>query len=353
MDGIINVYKEKGYTSHDVVARLRGITGERHIGHTGTLDPAAVGVLPVCLGMSTKICEILTDRSKTYETVLLLGIETDTEDATGSIVSCGDVSGITNDRLSEVISEFVGDIEQVPPMFSAIKVNGQKLYELARQGIDLEREKRRVHINSIDIVSEPQFMKLGENHSYDFGDSLFNKYNDDEFNEKGRWQWNDGTIINEESSEISVCRVILRVDCEKGTYIRTLCADIGRRLGCGACMEKLLRTRVGEFTVEESYKLKQIEDVFKAYKVGSGDIPDTMLVSTDRCFMMYPSLTSKEKYDSVLLNGNIMRFRHFSEYITEPEPKVRVYDSMHNFIAIYEWCADKNYYKPLKMFRQT
>lgn len=353
MDGIINIYKEKGYTSHDVVARLRGITGERHIGHTGTLDPAAVGVLPVCLGMSTKVCDILTDRSKSYETVLLLGVTTDTEDSTGTIVETGDVSGITLEKLKSVISEFIGDIEQVPPMYSAVRVNGQRLYDLARQGVSLEREKRKVRIDSIEILSDISFGVLSDIKKFDTGNSLFKTYDDNEFSEKGRWQWNEGSVITDDNKDIPVCRVALKVDCEKGTYIRTLCHDIGLKLGCGACMERLLRTKVGEFGVEDSVKLEKVEEYFKAFKAGEAELPANLLIPTDRCFEMYPALHCKDKYDSVLLNGNIMRLRHFKEFINTPDLNVRTYDSKGNFIAVYEWVEEKNYYKPLKMFRQT
>lgn len=352
MDGILNVYKEKGYTSHDVVARLRGITGEQHIGHTGTLDPAAVGVLPICLGMSTKICDILTDRTKTYETVLLLGIGTETDDTTGKMISQGDVSGITVEKLKSVISEFVGEIDQVPPMYSAVKVEGQKLYDLARQGISVERKSRRVRINSIDILSDLKFGTLSDR-AFNIGESLFGQFNDDEFNENGRWQWDDGTVLDEGNSNVQVCRVALRIDCDKGTYIRSLCSDIGKKLGCGGCMERLLRSRVGEFDISGSLKLKQIEDHFKKFKFEGVDLPEGLLIPTDKCFMEYPSLRCKEKYDQVLLNGNIMKLRHFAEYIVTPEPVVRVYDSRRNFVAIYEWLEDKKFYKPMKMFRQT
>ena len=137
-----------------MVARLRGITGERHIGHTGTLDPAAAGVLPMCLGTATKACELLTDKGKEYETVLLLGVETNSEDATGEIVSVGDISNVTEDKILEVVKSFEGDISQVPPMFSATRTNGVRYYDLARQGISIDREANQVHINSIEVISE-------------------------------------------------------------------------------------------------------------------------------------------------------------------------------------------------------
>ena len=138
--GILNIYKKKGYTSHDVVAKLRGITGQRKIGHTGTLDPEAEGVLPVCLGRATKVCDLLTDRDKTYEAVLFLGIRTDTQDVTGTVTDRGDVQGITREMVEQAAHKYVGEYDQIPPMYSALKVNGKKLYELAREGKTIERK---------------------------------------------------------------------------------------------------------------------------------------------------------------------------------------------------------------------
>lgn len=184
--GILNVYKEKGFTSHDVVAKLRGITGQRKIGHTGTLDPDAEGVLPVCLGRATKLCDMLTDRDKTYEAVLLLGRVTDTQDISGEVLETRDTSGLSRESVERAIEGFVGRYDQIPPMYSALKVNGRKLYELAREGKEVERKARTVWIYGIDIL------------------------------------------------EADLPRVRMRVQCSKGTYIRTLCHDIGEKLQCGS-----------------------------------------------------------------------------------------------------------------------
>ena len=202
VSGIINVYKEKGYTSFDVVAKLRGILKQKKIGHTGTLDPDAEGVLPVCLGKATKVCDLLTDKSKEYEAVLLLGTVTDTQDTSGTVLEQREVA-VSEDTVREAIRSFVGDYMQVPPMYSALKVNGRKLCDLAREGKTVERAARPVKIFSIDIL------------------------------------------------QVNLPKVRMRVHCSKGTYIRTLCQDIGEKLGCGGCMEKLLRTRVSEFCVED------------------------------------------------------------------------------------------------------
>ena len=152
INGILNIYKEKGYTSHDVVARLRRIAGQKKIGHTGTLDPDAEGVLPVCLGRATRICDMLTDRDKTYEAVLLLGRTTDTQDTSGTVLSECSTEGLEKEKVEACILGFLGEYDQIPPMYSALKVNGRKLYELAREGKTVERKSRRVHIFQIRIL---------------------------------------------------------------------------------------------------------------------------------------------------------------------------------------------------------
>ena len=186
--GVINIYKEPGFTSHDVVAKLRGILRQKKIGHTGTLDPAAEGVLPVCLGKGTKLCDLLTDKRKTYQAVLLLGTETDTQDMTGTILSEKPTEQLTEPAVRGAAESFVGPYMQVPPMYSALKVNGKKLYELARAGKEVERAARPVEIYDLQIDA------------------------------------------------VELPRVTMTVTCSKGTYIRTLCYDIGRKLGCGGCL---------------------------------------------------------------------------------------------------------------------
>ena len=211
INGIINVYKEKGFTSFDVVAKMRGMCHQKKIGHTGTLDPDAEGVLPVCLGKATKVCDLLTDKDKEYKAVLLLGIETDTQDISGEVLNQSQVD-ISEAMVRETILSFSGEYEQVPPMYSALKVNGQKLCDLARKGITVERKSRKVTIHNIEILS----MNLPE--------------------------------------------VEILVSCSKGTYIRTLCDDIGKRLGCFGCMKSLLRTKVDRFESKDAYKLYELEE---------------------------------------------------------------------------------------------
>lgn len=300
VNGIINVYKEPGYTSHDVIARMRGILKQKKIGHTGTLDPQAKGVLPVCLGNATKVSSILINESKTYEVVGLLGVVTDTQDTFGEIIEENKVK-VKKTQLIQVIKSFVGEYEQIPPMYSAKKVNGKKLYELAREGIVVERKSRRVFIHNIEIQD-----------------------------------------INLTTNEIK-----LSVDCSKGTYIRTLIHDIGQILGCGACMKDLLRTRAGEFTLSTSKTLSQIEDISQNNAI------DTILIKVDSLFSDYMKIRVKEQFSKILYNGNsllpsnLIDFSLDSDKITE---KVRVYDWQNKFVAIYQYDTEKDIFKPFKMF---
>ncbi len=292
MDGIINVYKEQGFTSHDVVAKLRGILHIKKIGHTGTLDPDAVGVLPVCIGKATKLCGLITDWNKTYEAVMLLGVTTDTQDISGSELSRNDVN-VDERQIVEAVSSFAGEYDQIPPMYSALKHNGKKLYELARDGIEVERKPRRVVIESIRI--------------------------------------NDINLSDSQKT------VTFTVECSKGTYIRTLCYDIGKKLGCGACMMKLTRTRVGSFGIDDSFTLNQI-----AALVLKGEFDDK-IVNIDSLFR-YESVIIKEEYNRLLYNGNRLLYEGD---VSEGE-RFRVYDSNNIFIGIYE--VVDGFLQPIKMF---
>lgn len=295
--GVLNINKEKRFTSHDVVAKLRGIVGQKKIGHTGTLDPDATGVLPVCLGKATKLCDMLTDKSKTYETVMLLGKTTDTQDISGEILSEGSVEDIEKDAVIKCIGEFVGDYMQVPPMYSALKVNGKKLYELARQGIEVERKARPVVIHDIKIL------------------------------------------------DVDLPRVRMEVFCSKGTYIRTLCHDIGQKLGCGACMEELIRTKVSRFELADSFTLQQVADMKEAGRL------DEILVPIDAMFSEYEAVTLKKEFAAFAYNGNMFMPKHICERITLTDGKqVRVYDEDGTFIAIYAFCKEKWMFQIVKMF---
>lgn len=293
MDGLINIYKEKGFTSHDVVAKMRGILRMKKIGHTGTLDPDATGVLPVCVGKGTRLCSLLENHDKTYRAVLLLGMETDTQDVTGQILAEKPVC-VTEEQVLEALPAFRGKIMQIPPMYSALKVNGKKLYEYAREGKVIEREARPVEIYELTV------------------------------------------------EKIDLPRITMTVSCSKGTYIRTLCHDIGQALGCGGCMESLVRTRVGDFHLEQAITLKELEE-----KRDAGEL-DSCLVTVEQIFSGLPAVTTRKQYDVLIHNGNRVSGNMLE---TVPQEKqVRMYDSSGLFTGIYEWDPMKKDYKPLKMF---
>lgn len=310
ISGIINVYKEKGFTSHDVVAKLRGIFKQKKIGHTGTLDPDAEGVLPICLGKATKACDLLTDKDKEYEAVLLLGKATDTQDITGAVMSECPVT-CREEEIREIITGFVGDYSQTPPMYSALKVDGKKLCDLAREGISVERAARQVQIFSIDIL------------------------------------------------EVSLPRVKMRVHCSKGTYIRTLCHDIGIKAGCGGCMESLLRTRVAEFYLGEAWKLSEIEaevQAFRAKAAGQELAREDFakfIKNTDSVFLQYPSVCVREEFSKLLYNGNPLEVCCLlgwkDAYRTT---MLRVYDARQNFAGIYHWDDARGRIHPIKVFME-
>lgn len=348
MDGIINVYKEKGYTSHDVVARVRGITGIRHIGHTGTLDPEAEGVLPICIGTATKLCDMLTDKTKVYEAVLLLGVQTDTQDASGYVTGEAQkekLDSLSDEEIDRVLKSFEGEYDQLPPMFSAVRVNGQRLYSAARAGREVEREARKVSISCIERTSDIVHGSFGDIAAIPAREGTYiNSFGT--IREEGHWQRVEKTRMERDEEKIGllpVIRLCLRVECSKGTYVRTLCNDIGERLGVYGCVEKLLRVRVGEFVISDTVTLSEIEAVKE-----SGI--EKLLKPADACFGEYTRLDTKPKYDSTLINGNVLYFRHFSQYITQAPSPVRVYTSTGKFAAVYEFDQTKNRYTPLKMF---
>ena len=275
--GVINVKKEKGMTSFSVVARCRRIFGQKKIGHTGTLDPDAEGVLVVCLGKGTKLVDMLSHGTKTYEAVLLLGCVTDTQDTSGTVLQEYEVD-VRPEEAEEAVLSFEGPQMQIPPMYSALKVDGKKLVDLARRGIEVERKAREVTFTDIEIL------------------------------------------------ETELPRIRFRVTCSKGAYIRTLCEDIGMKLGCGGCMESLLRTRTGRFKIEEALTLDEISE-----KVRDGDLSFVMPI--DRFFDEYPSVQVPESLDADIRNGNRFELRGHGDI---PNKKVRVYLSDGAFAGIYK-----------------
>ncbi|GFI64444.1 tRNA pseudouridine synthase B [Lachnospiraceae bacterium] len=296
MDGIIIIDKEPGFTSHDVVAKLRGICGQKKIGHTGTLDPAATGVLPVCLGSGTRLCDMLTDTDKEYVAELLLGVETDTQDTTGRVLATREVN-VSREELRAAVFSFAGDYGQVPPMYSALKVNGKKLYELAREGKEVERKARQVKIHEIEIL------------------------------------------------DCSLPVVKLRVACSKGTYIRTLCADIGARLGCGGTMQSLRRTAAGRFRLEDAVTLERVQE-----KKDQGRLKE-LILSVDLVFENCPSLHVRGEGINRLNNGNSILPEQTAEgTVHKPGEWVRFYGSDYGFAGIYAYDAGRKCYLPVKMF---
>ena len=297
INGIVNIYKEKGYTSHDVVAVLRKVVGQKKIGHTGTLDPDATGVLPVCLGRATKVCELLTDHDKTYEALLLLGKTTDTQDISGEVLEERDPGDLTEEEVRSCIESFIGEYDQIPPMYSALKVNGKKLYELAREGKTVERKSRKVQIHGIRIL------------------------------------------------EMNLPHVRMEVDCSKGTYIRTLCHDIGEKLQVGGCMEELERTKVGRFLKEDAVTLDEVRQ-----KMEQGEGAE-LFTPLDQIFEELPAVTVTDAKAWMSYNGNDLpeRFLLEKEEWTDGQ-EVRVYDSRKNFIGLYQYRAPKKLFHIKKMF---
>lgn len=297
INGIVNIYKEKGYTSHDVVAVLRKVVGQKKIGHTGTLDPDATGVLPVCLGRATKVCELLTDHDKTYEALLLLGKMTDTQDISGEVLEERDPGDLTEEEVRSCIESFIGEYDQIPPMYSALKVNGKKLYELAREGKTVERKSRRVQIHGIRIL------------------------------------------------EMNLPHVRMEVDCSKGTYIRTLCHDIGEKLQVGGCMEELERTKVGRFLKEDAVTLDEVRQ-----KMEQGEGAE-LFTPLDQIFAELPAVTVTDAKAWMSYNGNDLpeRFLLEKEEWTDGQ-EVRVYDSRKNFIGLYQYRTLKKLFHIKKMF---
>lgn len=308
LNGIINVYKEVGFTSRDAVSKLTGILRQRKIGHTGTLDPAAEGVLPMCIGKATKLCELLTDHRKQYIAEIKFGIATDTEDVTGEIIEETSFSNdwyeekLTEDNLSKVISGFIGRQLQTPPMYSAKRVGGKRLYELAREGKVIERKPCEITIYSIEI----------------------------------------------KNIDVSRREATIVVDCSKGTYIRTLCKDIGNELGCKAAMKSLIRTKTGDFLLENSYKLDEIEKLVKENRVSEIIIPiEDVFKNLQR--------VDVSGYAGILLeNGGIIKADAVKPDIEALEPKngekFRMYNDEGEFKAVYSYNGDIKAFKIDKMF---
>jgi tRNA pseudouridine55 synthase len=276
MDGILNIFKNKGMTSFDVVRIVRKISKIKKVGHTGTLDPDATGVLPVCIGKATKIIDYIMEEQKSYYVKFKLGIITSTYDLEGEVIEEKDCSHVLEDMVLEAINNFKGEYMQIPPMYSALKKDGVRLYTLARQGIEIEREGRRVNILDISNIN------------------------------------------------ISIPYVSMDVTCSKGTYIRSLCYDIGDYLKVGATVTELSRTKTATFTQEESINITDLNE----------DNILSNLISIEEALQKYPKMKVNEGYSKLLINGVRVGDRRLTSDNLELDKIYRVYDENSNFVGL-------------------
>lgn len=296
INGLINVYKEKGYSSFDVCAVMRGISGQRKVGHTGTLDPNAEGVLPICLGNATKLCDMLKDKRKEYVATFMLGKRTDTLDIWGTVLE-ERTPKVSEDELRKAIMAFEGGYDQLPPMYSAKKIDGQRLYDLARKGREVEREAVFVKIHKIEIL------------------------------------------------DIKYPEVTIKVDCGKGTYIRSLCEDIAYKCGEIAVMTSLTRTRVSDFVIEEAYTIDKLTEIKNRGELLS------VVKPTDFAFMDYEKITVLKSYRKYIDNGNKLSFDMIDKKKDfEDGEIVRIYNDDEEFVGLYLYSRAIGALKPYKMF---
>ncbi|MCI6276463.1 MAG: tRNA pseudouridine(55) synthase TruB [Clostridium sp.] len=282
MDGIINVFKPKGISSFQVVRAVRSISGEKKVGHTGTLDPLASGVLPICLGKGTKIIEYIMENQKVYKATLKLGEETDTYDLEGTVISSKEVGEIPLSEVEKVLESYIGEIDQIPPMYSALKVDGKRLYELARKGIEVEREARKITIYDIELLKYAKPF------------------------------------------------ITIRVRCSKGTYIRSLCKDIGDSLKCGAVMTELVREGSGVFNTENSIELEALtKDNFNNY-----------LISLEDALRPYEKILVNDKFFKLLLNGVSIKDKAIFNDKIESGKLYRVYSNKDELLGLGEKTSD-------------
>jgi tRNA pseudouridine55 synthase len=302
MDGILAVWKPEGWTSHDVVAKVRRILKMKRIGHAGTLDPMVTGVLPLCLGRATRVVEYVQERPKSYEAVLQLGIATDTEDLTGTVIERQSSVAVTEEAVRQALSRFTGEIEQVPPMYSAVKVDGKRLYELAREGKTVERKSRKVTIHQIDLI--------------------------------------DAQLKLEQP------KITFSVVCSKGTYIRTLCVDIGKSLGVPASMAHLTRTMSGGITKESCLTLEQIEELQQAGKLSEH------LIAADEAIAHLERATVPESIGKLALQGQKVNLNHagISVSTAEDGQLIRLYNDHSSFLGIFQIDLGASAFRPVKVF---
>lgn len=294
MDGIFNINKATGMTSHDVVAKVRKILKQKRVGHAGTLDPAASGVLPICLGQGTRVAEYLSDSGKAYRADIVFGTVTDTYDAEGTILHTTNVEQLTLAQIEEVLPRFLGLQMQIPPRYSAIKLQGQPAYKRMRAGETVELEPRPIEITALEVLA-----------------------------------WH-------------APRLTLAIECSKGTYIRSLASDLGEQLNCGAHLGGLIRTRSGPFTLSGSITLSQLEEAATASKM------QDYLYPVDTALQNYPAIHLDAPTSEQVLHGNA--FRYELHLALDRLMLARVYHSNGHFVAIAEWNAEDGRWQPKKVF---
>ena len=310
MDGILVINKPSGMTSHDVINQLRRILQEKKAGHTGTLDPDATGVLPVCLGKATKIIQFLEDKEKGYEGTITFGVTTDTMDAKGQIIKVSDSTQLKQDEVRQVFDSFIGEIFQIPPMVSAIKVNGKRLYEIARQGKTIDRIPRKIHIDDLQLIR---------------------------FYEEA---------IPDIDPLRSFTKIDFRVLCSRGTYVRSLASDVGDSLGCGAHLSRLVRTRSGCFTIDDSIELGAVRN--------EPQIAVSALRSIDDALSFMPSIAISDPDRRKFLNGVQIDLSDDLVHNNEikPDALVRIHDMTETLLGIAKVTQLKTAFKPIKVLSQ-
>jgi len=297
MDGILNINKPQGKTSFSIVAMVKRLSGERRVGHAGTLDPAATGVLPVCLGQGTRIIEFLVDTTKAYRAQIELGVTTDTYDASGNITHQEDPSGITRKQLESAFSSFRGLIQQTPPMYSAVKHQGKRLYELARAGIRVERRSRPTRIYHLELVD---------------------------------WQ---PPIVT------------MEVVCSKGTYIRSLAHDLGQTLGCGASLRSLIRLRCGLFDIKDAISLPQLEDAFRY------GYWQRFVYPIDIVLLHWTAIVVSDATGQAIRNGRPVDYlEQRSSALSSSEEHCRAYTSDGHFLGVLRFNPERGQWQPEKVF---
>ncbi|HEY6539349.1 MAG TPA: tRNA pseudouridine(55) synthase TruB [Ktedonobacteraceae bacterium] len=295
MDGILNINKPTGMTSHDVVAKVRKLLKQRRVGHAGTLDPAASGVLPICVGHATRVAEYLSESGKAYRAIIIFGAVTDTYDSEGTIIRTASTEGLTRATIEAILPAMLGEQTQVPPRYSAIKLQGQPAYKRARAGEDVAMEARPITIYQLEIID-----------------------------------WLSPALT-------------LAIECSKGTYIRSLAFDLGEKLGCGAYLCGLVRTRSGPFTLSESITLEQL-----AQAAEQGTI-EQYLYPADKAIEQYPALVLDEATTERVRHGNAFHIEEKSDTLYE-QRLARVYDDKGQFVAIAEWDKEQGVWQPIKVF---